>query len=110
MTVANLNFARYRGKDVRNNVHYLPTGELIYFCGSVVVLYNMEEHTQRHYTEHTSDVKSICIHPNRVVVASGQSTCHQRERNLEFEYSNPVISSLDLENDSDIGHTEVRVH
>ncbi|KAE9421594.1 hypothetical protein Angca_004755, partial [Angiostrongylus cantonensis] len=99
----------YRGNDVRNNVHYLPTGEFIYFCGSVVVLYNVEEHTQRHYTDHTSDVKSICIHPNRVIVASGQSTCHQRERNPEFEHRSPVISSLDLENDSDNRHTEAHV-
>ncbi|KHJ92665.1 HELP domain protein [Oesophagostomum dentatum] len=47
----------YRGKDVRNNVHYLPTGELLYFCGSVVVLHNLEENTQRHYTGHTSDIR-----------------------------------------------------
>ncbi|KJH52279.1 HELP domain protein [Dictyocaulus viviparus] len=95
----------YRGKDVRNNVHYLPTGELVYFCGSVVVLYNVGEHTQRHYTEHTSDVKCITVHPNRVIVASAQSTCHQRERRSEFELCDPILSSKDIENSLDTVHT-----
>lgn len=52
----------YRGKDVRNNIHCLPTGELLYFCGSIVVLHNVEEHTQRHYTGHTCDIRRWGLH------------------------------------------------
>lgn len=47
----------YRGRDCRNNLHLLPTGEIVYFVAAVVVLYNMEEHSQRHYLGHTDDVK-----------------------------------------------------
>jgi hypothetical protein len=47
----------YRGRDCRNNLHLLPTGEVVYFVASVVVLYNTEEHCQRHYLAHTDDVK-----------------------------------------------------
>ncbi|XP_033208456.1 echinoderm microtubule-associated protein-like 2 isoform X4 [Belonocnema kinseyi] len=62
----------YRGRDCRNNLHLLPTGEIVYFVAGVVVLYNMEVHSQRHYIGHTDDVKCIAIHPNKLVVATGQ--------------------------------------
>ncbi|XP_039309493.1 echinoderm microtubule-associated protein-like 2 isoform X7 [Solenopsis invicta] len=62
----------YRGRDCRSNLHLLPTGEIVYFVAAVVVLYNMEEHSQRHYLGHTDDVKCIAIHPNKLIVATGQ--------------------------------------
>ncbi|RCN49013.1 HELP domain protein [Ancylostoma caninum] len=99
----------YRGKDVRNNVHYLPTGELLYFCGSIVVLHNVEEHTQRHYTGHTCDIRSVCVHPNRVLVASGQSSRHQRERHPDLELRDPYVSALDLEEDLEHSLTEAHI-
>ncbi|XP_011505810.1 PREDICTED: echinoderm microtubule-associated protein-like 2 [Ceratosolen solmsi marchali] len=68
----------YRGRDCRNNLHLLPTGEVVYFVASVVVLYNTEEHCQRHYLGHTDDVKCIAIHPNKLVVATGQASGAER--------------------------------
>jgi echinoderm microtubule-associated protein-like 1/2 len=62
----------YRGRDCRNNVHYLPTGEVVYYIASVVVLYNVQEQTQRHYFGHNDDVKSIAIHPDKITIATGQ--------------------------------------
>ncbi|XP_029171100.1 echinoderm microtubule-associated protein-like 2 isoform X6 [Nylanderia fulva] len=62
----------YRGRDCRSNLHLLPTGEIVYFVAAVVVLYNMEEHCQRHYLGHTDDVKCLAIHPNKLIVATGQ--------------------------------------
>ena len=47
----------YRGKDCRSNLYQLPTGEMAYFVAAVVVLYNVDEQSQRHYTGHTDDVK-----------------------------------------------------
>jgi len=47
----------YRGKDSRNNLYQLPTGEIIYFIAAVVIMFNPDEHTQRHYLGHTDDVK-----------------------------------------------------
>ncbi|XP_066252932.1 echinoderm microtubule-associated protein-like 2 isoform X1 [Euwallacea similis] len=63
----------YRGRDCRSNLYFLPTGEMIYFVAAVVVLYNVEEQSQRHYVEHTDDVKSLAIHPNKMLIATGQS-------------------------------------
>uniref|UniRef100_A0AAR5P5W5 HELP domain-containing protein n=1 Tax=Dendroctonus ponderosae TaxID=77166 RepID=A0AAR5P5W5_DENPD len=63
----------YRGRDCRSNLYFLPTGEMVYFVAAVVVLYNVEEQNQRHYLEHTDDIKSLAIHPNKMLVATGQS-------------------------------------
>jgi microtubule-associated protein-like 1/2 len=68
----------YRGRDCRSNIYYLPTGECIYFVASVVILYNPEEKTQRHYLGHTDSVKCLAVHPNKLIVASGQSAIANR--------------------------------
>uniref|UniRef100_A0A1B6EW60 Uncharacterized protein n=1 Tax=Cuerna arida TaxID=1464854 RepID=A0A1B6EW60_9HEMI len=66
----------YRGRDCRSNLYLLPTGEIVYFVAAIVVLYNVEEQTQRHYLGHTDDVKCLAIHPNKLLVASGQAAGH----------------------------------
>ena len=68
----------YRGRDCRSNIYHLPTGECIYFVASIVVLFNPEENTQRHYLGHTDTVKCLAIHPNKLIVASGQSAILNR--------------------------------
>ncbi|NP_001427306.1 echinoderm microtubule-associated protein-like 1 isoform 7 [Homo sapiens] len=62
----------YRGRDCRNNLYLLPTGETVYFIASVVVLYNVEEQLQRHYAGHNDDVKCLAVHPDRITIATGQ--------------------------------------
>uniref|UniRef100_A0A8C1HIJ3 EMAP like 2 n=1 Tax=Cyprinus carpio carpio TaxID=630221 RepID=A0A8C1HIJ3_CYPCA len=62
----------YRGRDCRSNLYLLPTGEIVYFNASVVVLYNVEEQQQRHYLGHNDDVKCLAIHPDMVTIATGQ--------------------------------------
>ena len=47
----------YRGRDARSNLYLLPTGEIVYFVAAVVVLFNAEEHSQRHYLGHTEEIK-----------------------------------------------------
>ncbi|XP_058058224.1 echinoderm microtubule-associated protein-like 2 [Anopheles bellator] len=72
----------YRGKDCRSNLYQLPTGEMVYFVAAVIILYNMDEHTQRHYLGHTDDVKSLAVHPNKLLVASGQCGGHEGRESL----------------------------
>ncbi|EHB04120.1 Echinoderm microtubule-associated protein-like 1 [Heterocephalus glaber] len=62
----------YRGRDCRNNLYLLPTGETVYFIASVVVLFNVEEQLQRHYVGHNEDVKCLAVHPDRITIATGQ--------------------------------------
>ncbi|VDO67265.1 unnamed protein product [Onchocerca flexuosa] len=54
----------YRGKDCRGNLHQLPTGEIVYFTGTIAVLHNPSEGLQRYYTKHTSDIKWFPCFPN----------------------------------------------
>ncbi|XP_028323615.1 echinoderm microtubule-associated protein-like 4 isoform X2 [Gouania willdenowi] len=62
----------YRGRDCRANVCLLPTGEMVYFIASVVILFNYEERTQRHYLGHTDCVKCLAVHPDKIRIATGQ--------------------------------------
>ncbi|KAM9365743.1 LOW QUALITY PROTEIN: echinoderm microtubule-associated protein-like 4 [Pholidichthys leucotaenia] len=64
----------YRGRDCRANVYLLPTGEIVYFIASIVVLFNYEERTQRHYFGHTDCVKCLSVHPDKIRIATGQSS------------------------------------
>jgi hypothetical protein len=60
------------------NLYYLPTGEIVYYVAAVVVLYNLESHTQRHYTGHTNDIHCIAVHPGGPYVATGQAEGHSK--------------------------------
>ena len=39
----------------------LNSGEIIYFIGTVVVMYIRETHKQRHYKEHTQEIRWSAI-------------------------------------------------
>uniref|UniRef100_A0A669BEP1 EMAP like 3 n=1 Tax=Oreochromis niloticus TaxID=8128 RepID=A0A669BEP1_ORENI len=63
----------YRGRDGRANLYFLPTGEAVYFIACVIVLYHINNRTQRHYRKHTDCVRCLTLHPDKVRVASGQT-------------------------------------
>ncbi|XP_070549870.1 echinoderm microtubule-associated protein-like 2 [Ptychodera flava] len=62
----------YRGNDCRCNIYMLASGEAIYFTATFVIIFNIEQKLQRYYKEHTTEIRSIALHPNRVTVATGQ--------------------------------------
>ncbi|KAK0067734.1 echinoderm microtubule-associated protein-like 2 isoform X3 [Biomphalaria pfeifferi] len=62
----------YRGHDTKFNLCLLASGEIIYFIGTAIILYNHLDHVQRHYREHTECVRCISVHPAGMLVASGQ--------------------------------------
>ncbi|PWA19467.1 hypothetical protein CCH79_00019053, partial [Gambusia affinis] len=72
----------YRGRDCRCNLYLLPTGEIVYFNASVVVLYNTEEQQQRHYLGHNDDVKCLSVHPDMVTIATGQVAGNSKDGKL----------------------------
>ncbi|XP_064484609.1 echinoderm microtubule-associated protein-like 2 isoform X3 [Ornithodoros turicata] len=86
----------YRGRDCRSNLFLLPTGEMVYFIAAVVVLYNVEDQIQRHYLGHTDDIKCLAIHPNKLVIATGQvASIDRRDRKSQtFDASSPEASLL----------------
>ncbi|KAM8853183.1 echinoderm microtubule-associated protein-like 2 isoform 1-T1 [Synchiropus picturatus] len=72
----------YRGRDCRSNLYLLPTGEIVYFNASVVVLYNTDEQQQRHYLGHNDDVKCLSVHPDMVTIATGQVAGNSKDGKL----------------------------
>lgn len=68
----------YRGRDCRCNLFHLPTGECVYCVASIIVLYNPEQRTQRHYLGHNDTVKCLAVHPNKLIIASGQSAAQDK--------------------------------
>uniref|UniRef100_A0A1I8HEL8 WD_REPEATS_REGION domain-containing protein n=1 Tax=Macrostomum lignano TaxID=282301 RepID=A0A1I8HEL8_9PLAT len=63
------------------------------FVASVVVLHNVEEGTQRHYTGHNDDVKCLAVHPDRITMASGQVAGHDKKQGKPHVR---IWSSVDL--------------
>ncbi|XP_050411565.1 echinoderm microtubule-associated protein-like CG42247 isoform X2 [Patella vulgata] len=62
----------FRGRDVRDNLIVLKTGEIVYYVGAVVVIYNRKDDTQRHYLGHNEEVTCIALHPDKCIIATGQ--------------------------------------
>uniref|UniRef100_A0A6Q2YH56 HELP domain-containing protein n=1 Tax=Esox lucius TaxID=8010 RepID=A0A6Q2YH56_ESOLU len=52
----------YRGRDCRANLYMLSSGEAVYFIACVVVLYHINNRTQRHYRKHTDCSVTITAH------------------------------------------------
>ncbi|XP_072315121.1 echinoderm microtubule-associated protein-like 2 [Eucyclogobius newberryi] len=72
----------YRGRDCRANLYVLPTGEAVYFIACVVVLYHINNRTQRHYRKHTDCVRCLTVHPDKVRIASGQAAGVDKDKPL----------------------------
>lgn len=62
----------YRGRDARNNLFTLGSGEVVYFTAGVAVVMDVEGRTQKHYTQHSDDIKCLAVHPDGETVATGQ--------------------------------------
>ena len=63
----------YRAQESRNNVRYTATGEIVYPAGTLGVVFNTEGGgLQRYFTDHSDDVVSIAVHPEGLLVATGQ--------------------------------------
>uniref|UniRef100_A0A914ULR9 HELP domain-containing protein n=1 Tax=Plectus sambesii TaxID=2011161 RepID=A0A914ULR9_9BILA len=102
----------YRGKDCRSNLHFLPTGETLYFTAAVLVLFNPDDKSQRHYTQHNNDVKCVAVHPNKLLVASGQSSGHtSSDRKPQKETRSPIgtLGELDALLETDESQAHVRI-
>jgi hypothetical protein len=46
----------YRGHQVRSNLYYNKSNEIIYFVAGVGIVYNQESHKQRFFLGHDDDI------------------------------------------------------
>ena len=61
----------HRCHDVRSNVKYTATGEIVFHAGSTAVVLNAREKKQRFYQQHSGDIFCLAVHPCRTLVATG---------------------------------------
>jgi microtubule-associated protein-like 6 len=62
----------YRGHDCRNNLVYTAAGNIVYMAGAVAIVYRKTGHVQHFYSAHTDDIVSLALHPDKVIIATGQ--------------------------------------
>jgi microtubule-associated protein-like 6 len=63
----------FEGKEnLTRNMFYTCNGEVVYYAAAVGVVYNKQQHTQRHFLMHDDDIKSLAINPTKDIVATGQ--------------------------------------
>ena len=72
----------------------------MYNMAGVVVVHDIEDNTQRHYTQHNDDVKCVAVHPNKTIVASGQVAGHGEDKRPHVR----VWNSSTMETISTFGH------
>ncbi|KAK3092560.1 hypothetical protein FSP39_004442 [Pinctada imbricata] len=63
----------YRGHQCRNNLFYTTSKEIVLFVAGVGVVYNPREHKQRFFLGHDDDILCLTLHPERTLVATGQT-------------------------------------
>jgi WD40 repeat protein len=62
----------YNGRGSRHNVHFLDDMFVVYPVSSVVVVYSLEQHSQKLFSEHTAEVSALAVHKGKRMCASGQ--------------------------------------
>ena len=62
----------YSGSRARGNLSCNASGEIIFPASHIAVVFNIETRTQRFFLEHTDEVSAIAMHPDKVIVATGE--------------------------------------
>ena len=71
--LTHLKLNSYRGYDCRDNLFFIhESGEMVYHVAAFGIVYNKETQVQRFYDQHTDDILSLCLHPIKNFVATGQ--------------------------------------
>jgi hypothetical protein len=55
------------------NIFYLQNDIIIYNIASIVIIMNIKKKKQLFYQAHTDEVTCLTVHPNNVIIASGQN-------------------------------------
>eukprot|EP00002_Diphylleia_rotans_P034049 TRINITY_DN7287_c0_g2_i1.p1 TRINITY_DN7287_c0_g2~~TRINITY_DN7287_c0_g2_i1.p1 ORF type:complete len:2704 (-),score=538.32 TRINITY_DN7287_c0_g2_i1:170-8281(-) len=62
----------FRSYDCRSNLLYSRSGEVVYHCAALGVVYTEQSHSQRFYAGHTDDIISIAVNQKLNIAATGQ--------------------------------------
>jgi echinoderm microtubule-associated protein-like 6 len=62
----------YRARDSKNNIAILADGCIAYHAAAVGIVYDSDDHTQRHFNKHIDDVTSMAFSSDERTVATGE--------------------------------------
>ena len=62
----------YRSKDCRNNVKYLKSGNIVYHASALGIVLDIATNRQRYFQLHNDDITALAVHPEGVLVATGE--------------------------------------
>ena len=62
----------YRSQECRQNLKYNVNGDICYHAACVGIVFNKESRSQKFNVQHTDEVMSMCISPDRRYIATGQ--------------------------------------
>lgn len=62
----------YRARDSKNNVKILKDGSVAYHAAAVGIVYDPDDHTQKHFIKHIDDITAIAFSSDKRTVATGE--------------------------------------
>ena len=62
----------YRCHDVRNNLRYTDTGNVVYHTAAVGIVLSQNTNTQKHFLAHTDDITAFDVSPDGKFAATGE--------------------------------------
>lgn len=62
----------YSAQHSRGTLRYTAAGDLVYNAACVGIVYSLESHEQRFNLDHTDEIRSLALHPDSNIVATGE--------------------------------------
>ena len=75
----------YRAFDSRMNIKYTKDeNKIVYTTAALGVVLDKKTNKQRYFTNHEEDIVSLCIHPNKYIVATGQMAAKNKAKFIDL--------------------------
>ena len=62
----------YRARDSKNNLSILKDGCIAYHAAAVGIIYDSDDHSQKHFNKHIDDITSIAFSSDERTIATGE--------------------------------------
>ena len=75
----------YRAFDSRMNIKYTrDENKIVYTTAALGIVLDKKTNKQRYFTNHEEDIVSLCIHPNKYIVATGQMAAKNKAKFIDL--------------------------
>ena len=75
----------YRAFDSRMNIKYTKDeNKIVYTTAALGIVLDKKTNKQKYFTNHEEDIVSLCIHPNKYIVATGQMAAKNKAKFIDL--------------------------